>query len=106
MVKWFTGALEPPPRRAFKAPGKFQPPPHEQLPLAAVTAEFRRLQDELDGRLVASDGLHLAKLKLRSPAAPLLRLRLGGAFEILAAHQRRHLWQAEQVRQAEGFPGA
>jgi hypothetical protein len=27
----------------------------------------------------------------------------GGYFAFLAAHDRRHLWQARQVRQASGF---
>jgi hypothetical protein len=35
-------------------------------------------------------------------------MRLTAAFGLLlmATHERRHLWQAEQVRGAAGFPGS
>jgi hypothetical protein len=48
--------------------------------------------------------LNLVKVKITSPLASFLKFRLGAAFGIVIAHDRRHLWQAQQVRHAEGFP--
>jgi hypothetical protein len=33
-----------------------------------------------------------------------LKFTLGQAFRLLAAHERRHLWQARNVRNAPNFP--
>jgi hypothetical protein len=45
----------------------------------------------------ASDGLDLANLKFTSPFFKLLRLSVIAGFTVITAHERRHLWQAEQV---------
>ena len=34
----------------------------------------------------------------------LIKLSLGQSFALMTAHERRHLWQAAQVREAAGFP--
>ena len=39
-----------------------------------------------------------------NPFLKIIRMRVATALQILAAHDRRHLWQAEQVRMAPGFP--
>ena len=57
-------------------------------------------------RLEAADGVALDEVRVRSPFVPLIRMDLGTAFTVIAAHQRRHLWQAEQVAAEEGFPAA
>jgi hypothetical protein len=36
----------------------------------------------------------------------MVRLPLGAYFHFILAHDRRHLWQARQVRNAAGFPAA
>jgi hypothetical protein len=56
-------------------------------------------------RVRRSSGLDLGRIKFRSPLIPLLRLSLGTWFQFLLAHERRHLWQARQVRQELRFPG-
>jgi hypothetical protein len=45
----------------------------------------------------------LGRVKVRSPAMKLLRFPLGGLFAIMAAHERRHLWQAQQVSRMATF---
>ena len=47
--------------------------------------------------LNSANGLDLERIRVRSPAVPLIKLSLGAAFEIQAAHERRHLLQAEQL---------
>jgi len=95
---WFVRAMEPPVRRRFKAPSVFQPspaaPPQER---AAIEAAFRGYQVQFVDRLRQADSVDLAKARVRSPASRWLRLPLGSAFALMAAHERRHLWQARQV---------
>jgi hypothetical protein len=35
-----------------------------------------------------------------------VRFSIATGLFVIAAHDRRHLWQAEQVKQAPGFPSA
>jgi hypothetical protein len=50
-------------------------------------------------------GLDLSRIKLGSPIVPIVRLPLGTWFAFIIAHERRHVWQARQVRQELRFPG-
>lgn len=99
----FVRTMEPPPRFRFRAPAAFTPASdvrrHDAL------AAFLALQDELQERLVQAEGLDLRRLKTPSPVSRYLKLSLGKAFEGVAAHQRRHLWQARQVKKDGAFPG-
>ncbi len=101
---WFIRMLEPPPRRRFRVPGVFAPLPG--VPAEALLPEFERLRAELLAKIQEADGLDLAALRTASPAAPSLYLSLGQCFGALAAHDRRHLWQARGVMGEQGFPGS
>ena len=108
--RWVVRSLEPPPGLKLPAPGILRPElePEEARghgrgdPLTA----FLDLREAFRERLGAADGLDLGAIRMSSPFLSLLRFDLGSAFRIVAAHERRHLWQARQVREAEGFPGA
>jgi hypothetical protein len=51
-----------------------------------------------------ADGLNLNRNRVISPVTSLLRLPLGAYFVFVIAHDRRHLWQARQLRTAPAFP--
>ena len=74
--------------------------------VADVLGRFEGLMDGWDRIVEDASGLDLARVKVRSPVVPLLRFRLGVIIALMAVHERRHLWQAERVLQAEGFPTA
>ncbi len=44
------------------------------------------------------------RIRFRNPFVPVIHFTVGTGFEILSRNQRRHLLQAERVRQAPGFP--
>jgi hypothetical protein len=46
----------------------------------------------------------MGSISFASPMASLLKLNLADGCVILLAHDRRHLWQAEKVRQHPSFP--
>ena len=106
--KW-VASQDLPVRRKFKAAKRFSPP--SEVDLGNALAEYRRIQTELHRLMQKADGLHLGKLKVGLPALPsavrwLFKMPLGALFALGTAHDRRHLWQAEQVRGDPAFPKA
>ncbi|HEX6940794.1 MAG TPA: DinB family protein [Longimicrobiales bacterium] len=100
--RWMLRGMEPPPKVKFRVK-KTLAPTTERDPEEAVT-RFFRFQDEIQLRLAAASDLDLRRIKVPSPVVPWMRYRLGFAILFLLAHERRHLWQAWQVRRATGFP--
>jgi len=100
--RWFVRSTEPPPGIRLRTPISARPPDDQPLPF--VIANFLTMQDDLRKRIRAANGVDLARAKVTSPFVRALKLGLGPCFEFLAAHERRHLWQAWQVRKHEGFP--
>lgn len=107
--RWLPRLLEPPPRLRVPAPRRIRPrtTKPERPATGARDDPLRRflaLRSRLGERLEASEGLDLGQIRMPSPFFSWVRFDLGSAFRIVAAHERRHLWQARRVLQAEGFP--
>ncbi|MFN2317993.1 MAG: DinB family protein [Gemmatimonadales bacterium] len=66
-------------------------------PATDLVAEFERRQDAQVALLRAADDLPLGRVMVTSPFNTRVRYNLYSCFAILARHQHRHLWQAEQV---------
>lgn len=93
---------EPPVRRKFTAPRRFQAV-HGQ-PLTAVLPTFLHLQSQFIRLVEQSQGLDLARVKVATPITRLLKLSLGIMLAQQAAHEQRHLEQARRVREHPQFP--
>lgn len=91
----FVFLLEPPARLRTRAPEAFQP--IADRPRREVMAGFRAFQVQYVDRLRQANGIDLARARVRSPSPYWLRIPLGSAFALTAAHERRHLWQARQI---------
>lgn len=118
--RWFARALEPPPGLKLPAPGRIRPrrpggpetagpgsEPRRSREDALTTSplpRFLALRDRLARRLGDAKGLDIGRIRVRSPFVPLVRVDLESAFRMVAAHERRHLWQARRVKEEEGFP--
>ena len=101
---WFVRTVEPPVKLKVKAPRRFAPAPDQML--AEVAPEFMALQEEWLRCVGEADGVDLGRVKVQSPATKLLRLTLGQSLALMAAHERRHLWQARRVKEGfETLPG-
>ncbi len=100
--KLFLRATEPPPKVKLKAPKDFRPSPDKRTSdvAPAFAARQRRYLDGVSG----ANGLHLSKVKVISPLSRFIKLTLEEALALMAAHERRHLWQARQVRNHPDFP--
>lgn len=88
--------LEPPARKKFVTAPPFDPRSIE--PRETVVAEWERLQSMMKELVDASRGLDLHGAKIVSPFNNRVSYNIYSVFHIITAHQRRHLWQGEQVR--------
>lgn len=107
--RWLTRFLDPPPGFRIPAPMRIRPRLPETdgsgtLADGDPLSAFLALRPHLADRLQAAEGLDLGGIRMGSPFVPFMRFDLGSAFRIVAAHERRHLWQARRVREEEGFP--
>jgi len=91
-------SMEPPPKWRMRAPKLIRVAPATGRRSAEVLPEFARVRDQLAERVRQADGLDLAHVRLISPVNRLLRVPLGCYFDFILAHDRRHLWQARNVR--------
>ena len=87
--------LEPPSRLRLPTSARFQPL-RVQDPVASLH-DFCALHLKLVGLLESSRGLALDQAMLASPFAKSMKYSAYSAFALIAAHNRRHLWQAERA---------
>lgn len=95
LLRWF---LEPPYRTRVKTPTPFEPV--EGKAPGLILDEFLEFQLQLVEFTLSCEGLAIDRVKLVSPFDARVRYSLYSALLIMAAHNRRHLWQAERVRVA------
>jgi hypothetical protein len=100
--RFFIRALEPPPKRKLRAPKKIVPVSRANK--GDVLQAFLRSQEDMRAVIRKSADLDLNRIRFRSPFIGFLRFSVGAGLLVVAAHDRRHLWQAEQVRTSAEFP--
>ena len=100
--RWFVRTLEPPPRPGLsrKAPQSIQP--RSSPALRDAMDQFLASQDEVRAFLQKYADIDLAGVRFPNPFVRGLRFSLATGLHVIAAHERRHLWQAWRVRQAAG----
>jgi DinB superfamily len=99
ILAWF---LEPPIRKRVKTAAPFVP--KSTRAKAEAFGEFVSLQEKLIDLLQDARAADL-RAKIVSPFNTRVRYNLLSAFHIVAAHERRHLWQAEQaIAELRGRP--
>ena len=91
----FLKFTEPPVKLRVVAPRPFVP--SSRLERTALLDEYGDLRQKMADLMLAANGLNLGRVKLKFPPVPQLRFRLGTTFAVFLAHERRHLWQAENV---------
>ena len=99
--RWFIRMMEPPPRFRVRTRRVVQPPSTGSVrdALGAFLASHGSVREFV--REAAQRDL---RATFTSPFGP-VRFSLATGLLALAAHDRRHLWQARQVLTFEGFPG-
>ena len=97
---WFVRSLEPPVKPWFKmkAPKKIVPRPSP--PTYDAVAQFFASQQEVRAFLRKYAEIDLAGVLFPNPFIRGVRFSLATGLHVIAAHDRRHLWQAWNVRKA------
>jgi hypothetical protein len=98
----FVRSLEPPPSRLskLKAPRKIRP--RTAPPLSDALGAFVATQHDARAFLREHADLDLAGVRFANPFIPGVRFSLATGLHVIVAHEKRHLWQARNVRdQAE-----
>lgn len=101
LTRLFVSYEEPPPKIKLPAPKKIAPPSNLT---GAVIEDFKAVQLRLVDFVREWGDADLGDLKVKDPLFP-IHLTADTELLIIAAHNRRHLWQAENVKKTAGFPG-
>jgi hypothetical protein len=97
LLEWI---LEPPYRTRSKTLAAFVP--NSRAPKVETMSSFVRSQKALYAWIDSVASMPLHQMMITSPFNKRLKYNAYSALRIIAAHQRRHLWQAE--RAARGIP--
>ncbi len=97
MGRFMIKSMEPLAKRRFKAVARLANPVLE-ADGSKLLSGFLARQDEFARLIEQAEGINQEKIKIQSPYAWWLRLRLCAVFLFILAHERRHIWQAEAVR--------
>ncbi len=98
----FLKTMEPPVTRRFRAPGKVIPRTHKTRD--EIVREFRQGHERLRAMIQAAAEIDVNRARFRNPFFKFFSVRVGTGLRVGPAHDRRHLWQAENVTKAPGFP--
>jgi hypothetical protein len=100
-VAWLLAkSLEPPARARVKTQPQFVP--NANASKAESVAAFRDGQRALLEWMDRAAAHPLDRMRIQSPFSSRMRYNAYAAMRVLAAHQRRHIWQAE--RAMRGIP--
>jgi DinB superfamily len=89
--------LEPPAKFRIRTSPPFQP--IDTGPAEQVLPAFLASQDRILAIIDGAKDLPLDRIKMTSPFNAYVRYSVWSSFVITTAHERRHLWQADRVRQ-------
>jgi len=93
LLTWF---LEPPCRMKAKAVPIFIPR-QRKPPAPELINEFMSAQQAVQRMLQLANGKAIDRVIIPSPVNERMKYDVYSAFRIIAAHERRHLWQSERV---------
>lgn len=94
----FARSLEPPVKMKTKNPRVSTP--RQSPPLADALAAFLASQDAVRAFIREHADLDLASIRFVNPFVRAVRFSLATGLHVITAHDRRHLWQARNVRTA------
>jgi hypothetical protein len=94
LAQVFIRNLEPPYRLHFKVLGQLVP---QHQDFEAAWDGFMESQSQLLDLVRSSTGVAIDQVTIQSPVYARFSYNVYGALRMLAAHQRRHLWQIEQI---------
>lgn len=104
LARRFIAVLEPSVGFKVKTPAKTAPA--SAVRKDEALAAFLQSQDEVRRLIAECATFDPNAARFPNPFVSGLNWTIGAGLRIIAAHDRRHLWQAEQVRHRPDFPTA
>jgi hypothetical protein len=102
LSRFFLWCMEPPPKFHLRAPERLAPPANSSRD--ASWPAFLAAEARIRNLILECADLNVNRARFINPFAQSFRFTLGDGLSIVLAHSRRHIWQAQQVRIAPGFP--
>ena len=103
----FLSQLEPPPRYRVPAPPRIRPAEERLGDRAEVWRRFAASQESVRELIRSTAGVAVDRVRFRNPfVRDLSVFTVADGFEIVAAHERRHLHQAHKILARPDFPRA
>jgi hypothetical protein len=100
----FVKSLEPPVTRRLTAPANTRPGPSRSRD--EILAAYHAAHEHIRSLVTDAAEIDANRACFVNPFLRVLRVRVSTGLRVIAAHDRRHLWQAEQVRKATGYPAS
>jgi hypothetical protein len=97
---WFVRSLDAPVKARFKMKAPTKIVPRESPSLADAATQFFVTQDRARAFLRKYADIDLAGVHFPNPFIRGVRFSLATGLHVIAAHDRRHVWQAWNVRKA------
>jgi hypothetical protein len=97
---WFVKFLEPPVKARLKTKAPRTIRPRSAPALSDASASFLASQGDVRKFLRTYADIDLTGVRFPNPFIRGVRFSLATGLHVIAAHERRHLWQAWRVRQA------
>jgi hypothetical protein len=96
--RWFVRSQEPPPKRRLKSPAQVVPP--SNLARQGLVEKFVRSHDLYRAIVQTAGDVDINRVKGPNPFIKAIKMRISTVLQIIPAHDRRHLWQAANVKRA------
>ena len=93
----FANSLEPPVKIRSSAPGKIKPMPSRSR--LAIMQAYRDAHEHIRRLIEAAADIDANRATFRNPFIRIVNVRVATGFQVISAHDRRHLWQADNVVQ-------
>lgn len=102
-ARWFIGNfVEPSPvSKRASAPKKIKP---SSLVEASVLDRLLRTNQDARELILHAQRYNVNRIRFVNPIVPIIRFTVGAGLRITCGHERRHLLQAQRVKQSPTFP--
>jgi hypothetical protein len=100
----FVSSLEPPVKMRTRAPGRARP--GSALSRSEILHRYLEAHDRFRQVVRAASRIDANRATFANPFFTWARVKVSTGLHVVPAHDRRHLWQAEQVTLAPDFPRA
>jgi hypothetical protein len=91
-------------KRKLKSPKDYNPLVNTNLKTENVVEDFFKYQNMLIDVMEKARGINIRKTKTSFSVRPIVKLRLGDAFQYIVYHCERHVYQAKRIYEHPKFP--